>query len=193
MQTAHHKQKCSIWRRKYFQIQYPSPNKNDLIFEFRRNLVYWQTTRFSISKIPPTTNIMHRRPPDSRLLTAKYDRQQQYCEKQTGTAHQGVRMTQILKLSSSLSQSLRFHCDSDRGHRLLKITKHLVVTNSGSNMSGDNNAKFAIFWRKPKKNVLFANIDVAVGIFVRWHKSDVRVQWWLMFGFASSGLIQTLC
>ena len=130
---------------------------------------------------------MHRRPPDSRLLTAKYDRQQQYCEKQTGTAHQGVRMTQILKLSSSLSQSLRFHCDSDRGHRLLKITKHLVVTNSGSNMSGDNNAKSCNFLTKT------SNIDVAIGIFVRWHKSDVRVQWWLMFGFASSGLIQTLC
>ena len=96
----------------------------------------------------PTTNIMHRLPPDSRLLTAKYDRQQQYCEKQTGTAHQGVRMTQILKLSSSLSQSLRFHCDSDRGHRLLKITKHLVVTNSGSNMSGDNSAKFCNFLTK---------------------------------------------
>ena len=63
-------------------------------------------------------------------------------------------MTQILKLSSSLSQSLRFHCDSDRGHRLLKITKHLVVTNSGSNMSGDNNAKVCNFltktWKKKR-------------------------------------------
>ena len=98
----------------------PNPARNGLIFEFLRNLVNWQTTgQLSILKIP--NNKQTAQTPDSIRLQKLISRRGKIVGSRLG---RGVGMTHILPISCSLSQIVRFHCDSECEDRWAKISKH---------------------------------------------------------------------
>ena len=92
------------------------PSQKQLIFDFRRSLVNWQTRVSFQYRRYPTTNTIHTR--HCAVETKSPDH---------GCVRRGVRMTHILAISFALSVRLRFHCDSDSEHRRAKIGKHTIV------------------------------------------------------------------
>ena len=110
----------------------PNPARNKLIFEILRNLVNWQTGQVSILRIPnnkQTAQTRHYRAVEADIGAWKSSRHQTRQPVCAPRCQNDTYRADILLLS----QSVRFHCDSDCEDRRAKISKHAdaVVTGSG--------------------------------------------------------------